>query len=168
MFTDHLNHRYLIIKAKLNDKKTRWIKELIAFDFTIIYRKKAKNPINGLFRRFNFKDDNKLSTMKRQPLLNFLSKFQKHLKNTKNDLTKKQNINSNETPLLKNVLNLIGTLQVINSIKMLPTRNKSKSDPTKEQNIDFNEILLFRNVLNLIKTPQDINSIRILPIKSKS
>ncbi len=75
MFIDHLNYRYLVIKAKLNDKEVKWMEELIAFDFTIIYCKKVKNLVNGLFRRFDFKDDNKLSTMKYQLFLNFLSNF---------------------------------------------------------------------------------------------
>ncbi len=64
------------------------MKESVTFDFTIIYYKEAKNLINGLFRRFNFKDNNKLFIMRCQPFLNFLSKFQKHLKDMKNDLAK--------------------------------------------------------------------------------
>ncbi len=75
MFTNHLNHRYLTTKIKLNDKKIRWIKELTIFNFIIIYYKKAKNLVNGLSRRFDFKNDNKLSITKYQPFLNFLSKF---------------------------------------------------------------------------------------------
>ncbi len=71
----------------------------------------------------------------------------------KNDPVEKQNIDSNETPLLRNVLNLAKVLQGINSIRVLPTRNKDiKSDPTKEQSIDFDETSLFGNVLNLIGT----------------
>ncbi len=62
------------------------MEELTAFDFIIIYYEKAKNLIDGLSRRPDFKDDNKLSTMKCQLLLNFLFKFQKYLKSTKNDL----------------------------------------------------------------------------------
>ncbi len=54
----------------------------------IIYYKRAKNPINNLFQQFNFKDNNELSIIKRQSLLNFLSKFQEHLKNIKNNLIK--------------------------------------------------------------------------------
>ncbi len=73
------------MKAKLNGKETRWIKELTAFDFTIIYCKEAKNPIDSLFRRPDFKDDSELSVMRRQPFLNFLFKFQKHLKIAKSD-----------------------------------------------------------------------------------
>ena len=75
MFINHLNHYYLIIKVKLNDRETRWIEKLIAFDFTIIYYKKAKNLIDNLSQRSNFKDNNELSITRRQPLLNFLSKF---------------------------------------------------------------------------------------------
>ena len=86
------------------------MKELIAFDFIIIYCKGIKNLIDGLFQRSNFKDDNELFTTKRQPLLNFLSKFQKHLKNIKNNPIKKQNIDFNKTPLSKNILNLIKAL----------------------------------------------------------
>ncbi len=48
MFTNHLNHYYLATKAKLNSKEIRWIEELTAFDFIIIYYKEAKNLINGL------------------------------------------------------------------------------------------------------------------------
>ncbi len=110
MFINYLNYRYLITKTKLNSKEIRWIEELTTFDFIIIYREKAKNPINSLFRRSNFKDNNELSTIKHQPLLNFLSKFQKYLKNTKNDPIKKQNIDFNKTFLFENVLNLIKTL----------------------------------------------------------
>ncbi len=117
---------------KLNDKEVRWIEELTTFNFIIIYRKKAKNPINDLSQQFNFKDDSELSATKHQPLLNFLSKFQEHLKDTKNDLAKKQSINSNKTPLLKNVLNLIGTLQGTNFVKVLPTKSESKNNPTEE------------------------------------
>ena len=70
---------------KLNDKKARWIEKLIAFNFTIIYCKKAKTPINSLSQRSDFKDNNELSITKRQFLLNFLSKFQEHLKDAKNN-----------------------------------------------------------------------------------
>ena len=62
---DHLNYCYLITKAKLNGREVRWIEELIAFDFTIIYYKEAKNLIDGLSRRPDFKDDNELFTMRR-------------------------------------------------------------------------------------------------------
>jgi len=48
IFIDYLNYYYLIIKAKLNGKKVKWIEELTTFDFTIIYYKKTKNPIYGL------------------------------------------------------------------------------------------------------------------------
>ncbi len=64
MFTNHLNHCYLTMKAKLNGKEVRWIEELIAFDFTIIYYKGIKNLVDGLSRRFDFKDNNELFTMK--------------------------------------------------------------------------------------------------------
>ncbi len=86
------------------------MKKLIAFNFTIIYYKRAKNLVDGLFRRSNFKDDNELSTTRHQLLLNFLFKFQEYLKGTKNNLTKKQNIDFNETLLFRNVLNLIKAL----------------------------------------------------------
>ena len=65
------------------------MKELTTFDFTIIYYKKAKNFINNLSRRFDFKDNNKLFITKRQLFLNFLSKFQEYLGNIKNNLIKK-------------------------------------------------------------------------------
>ncbi len=107
MFIDHLNHRYLITKAKLNDKKARWIEELAAFDFTIIYYKEVKNPIDNLFRRLDFKDNNELFITRCQPLLNFLSKFQEYLKDIKSDPIKKQNIDFDKTFLFENVLNLI-------------------------------------------------------------
>ncbi len=128
MFTNHLNHHYLIIKTKLNNKEVRWIEELIVFDFTIIYCKMVKNLADSLSRRFNFKDNSKLSIMKCQPLLNFLSKFQKHLKNAKNDPIEEQNIDFNETSLLRSVLNLIGVLQDINFTRVLPIRNKSRDE----------------------------------------
>ncbi len=64
------------------------MEKLIAFNFTIIYCKKAKNLVNGLSRRSNFKDNNKLSIMRYQPLLNFLSKFQEYLEGIKNNLIK--------------------------------------------------------------------------------
>ena len=51
------------------------MEKLVAFNFTIIYYKKAKNPINNLFQQSNFKDNNKLFITKYQPFLNFLSKF---------------------------------------------------------------------------------------------
>jgi len=85
MFIDHLNHRYLITKIKLNNKKARWMEELTAFDFIIIYCKRAKNLTDSLSQRSNFKDDNKLFTTRRQLFLNFLSKFQEHLGGMKND-----------------------------------------------------------------------------------
>ena len=108
------------------------MKKLIAFNFTIIYYKRAKNLVDGLFRRSDFKDNNELSTTRRQFFPNFLSKFQKHLKDTKNDLTEEQSIDSSKTPLFRNVLNLTGTPQDINSIEVLPIKSESKSDPTKE------------------------------------
>jgi len=94
----------------LNGREARWIKELVAFDFTIIYYKKAKNPINSLSRQPDFKDDSELSTTKRQLLLNFLFKFQKHLRDVKSNPIKKQNIDFNETLLFKSVLSLVGIL----------------------------------------------------------
>ena len=83
---DHLNHCYLVTKAKLSGREARWIEELTTFDFTIIYCKKVKNPINNLFQQSNFKDNNELSITKRQPFLNFLSKFQEYLGGAKSDL----------------------------------------------------------------------------------
>ncbi len=83
---------------------------MTTFDFTIIYYKRAKNPINGLFQRFDFKDNSELFTMRRQPFSNFLSKFQEHLKNINNNLIKEQNIDFNKTSLFKNILNLVKTL----------------------------------------------------------
>ena len=65
MFIDHLNHRYLTTKAKLNGRKVKWIEKLTAFDFIIIYYKKVKNLINSLSRRFDFKDNNELSATRR-------------------------------------------------------------------------------------------------------
>jgi len=50
MFIDHLNHRYLITKVKLNGKEAKWIEELVAFDFTIIYCKRVKNLVDNLFQ----------------------------------------------------------------------------------------------------------------------
>jgi len=84
------------------------MEKLTTFDFTIIYCKRVKNLINGLSRRSDFKDDNELSITRRQLLSNFLSKFQKHLEDTKNDPVKEQNIDFDETFLFKTVLNLIG------------------------------------------------------------
>jgi len=81
---------------------------LTAFDFTIIYYKKVKNLIDSLFQRLDFKDNNELFTIKRQLLPNFLFKFQEYLKDTKNDLIEEQNIDSNKTPLSRNILNLAG------------------------------------------------------------
>ncbi len=92
----------------MNGREARWIEELTAFDFTIIYRKRVKNPIDGLSRRSDFKDDSELSTTRCQPLLNFLSKFQEYLEDAKNDPVKKQSIDFDKTPLLGNVLNLVG------------------------------------------------------------
>ncbi len=86
VFMDHLNHCYLVTKAKLSGREARWIEELTTFDFTIIYCKRTKNPTNGLFRRSNFKDDSELSTTRHQPFLNFLSKFQEYLGGAKSDL----------------------------------------------------------------------------------
>ncbi len=82
---------------------------MTTFDFTIIYYKRVKNPTDGLSRRPDFKDNNELSTTKYQPLPNFLSKFQEHLKDIKNDPIEEQNIDFDETPLFENVLNLTGT-----------------------------------------------------------
>ncbi len=41
------------------------MEKLTAFNFIIIYCKKAKNPVNNLFRRSDFKDNNELFTTKR-------------------------------------------------------------------------------------------------------
>ncbi len=70
--------------------------------------------------------------IKRQPLPNFLFKFQEHLRNTKNDPIEKQNIDSGKTFLFRSVLNLIETPQDTNSIRILSIRNESKNDPVKE------------------------------------
>ncbi len=96
------------------------------FDFTIIYCKRAKNLIDSLFRRSNFKDDNELFVTKRQPLLNFLSKFQEHLEGAKNNPTKEQSIDSDETPLFKNVLSLTKIPQDTNSTRVLLTKSESR------------------------------------------
>ena len=61
------------------------MEKLTAFNFTIIYCKKVKNLINGLFQRSDFKNDSELFITKCQFLLNFLSKFQEYLKDIKND-----------------------------------------------------------------------------------
>jgi len=58
----------------------------LAFDFIIIYYEEVKNLINGLSQQSDFKDDNELFAIRYQLFLNFLSKFQEHLENTKNDL----------------------------------------------------------------------------------
>ncbi len=109
MFIDHLNHRYLTTKTKLNGREVRWIEELTTFNFTIIYCKGVKNLIDSLFQRSDFKDDCELFTTRRQLLSNFLSKFQEYLKGTKNDLTEEQSIDFGETSLFKSVLSLVGT-----------------------------------------------------------
>ncbi len=83
---------------------------MVVFNFTIIYCKEAKNPIDDLFRRFDFKDNSELSVIKRQPLPNFLSKFQEYLGDMKNNPIEEQNINSDKTFLFENVLNLVKTL----------------------------------------------------------
>ncbi len=124
VFIDYLNYRYLTIKAKLNGKETRQIKELVVFNFIIIYCKRAKNLVDSLFRRSNFKDNNELFATKRQLLLNFLSKFQKHLEDIKNNPIKEQSIDFNKTFLSGNVLNLIRISQDTNSIGMLSIRNE--------------------------------------------
>ena len=54
------------------------------------------------------------------------------MKDTKNDLIEEQSIDSNKTPLFKNVLNLVGISQDINSIRVLPIKNEFKNDPVKE------------------------------------
>ncbi len=41
------------------------MEELIAFNFIIIYYKKAKNLANGLSRQSDFKDNNELFATKR-------------------------------------------------------------------------------------------------------
>jgi hypothetical protein len=45
---DHLNYRYLATKAKLSGHEAKWIEELVAFDFIIIYYEGSKNPTDGL------------------------------------------------------------------------------------------------------------------------
>ncbi len=52
--------------------------------------------------------------------------------------------------MLGNVLNLVGILQGINSVEVLPVRSEFKNDLAEEQSIDFGEIPLFGNVLSLI------------------
>ncbi len=85
MLIDHLNYRYLTTKAKLNGREARWIEELATFDFTIIYCERAKNLVDGLFQRPNFKDDSELSMTKCQFFPSFLSKFQEYLGDAKSD-----------------------------------------------------------------------------------
>jgi len=107
VFTDYLNYRYLIIKAKLNGKEVRWMEELITFDFMIIYCKRVKNLVDGLFRRPDFKDDSELFIIKCQSFSNFLSKFQEYLEGIKSDPVEKQSIDFDETLLFGSVLNLV-------------------------------------------------------------
>ncbi len=144
------------------------MEKLIAFDFTIIYCKRAKNLIDGLFRRSNFKDDSELSATRHQFFLSFLFKFQEYLGGTKNDPAEEQSIDFGKTLLFGSVLNLIRVLQGINSIGVLLIRSESKSDPTKEQSIDFGKTLLFGNVLSLVGILQGINSVRVLLVRSES
>ncbi len=100
--------------------------------------------------------------------INFIGVLSAKSKGAKSDLVEEQSIDSNETLLFGNVLNLAGAPQGINSVKMLPIKNESKNDPAKKQSIDSNETLLPRNVLSLVETPQGTNSIRVLPIRNKS
>src|SRR6266699_5647963 len=121
------------------------MKDLITFNLIIIYYKKAKNLINNLFQRPNFKDNSKLSITKYKPLSNFLSKFQEHLENAKNDLVKKQSIDFNEILLLETILNLVGAPQGTNSIRVSPTRNESRDECSGSisNSIDYNQMKIF-------------------------
>ena len=62
---DHLNHRYLVIKTKLNRRKARWMEEFVAFNFIIIYCKESKNPVDTLSQRPDLKDDSELAIRRR-------------------------------------------------------------------------------------------------------
>jgi len=96
--------------------------------------------------------------MKYQPLLNFLFKFQKYLKDMKNDLVKKQNIDFNKTSLFKSILNLIRTLQDINFIKMLSIKNKSrdKCSDFVLNSIDYIQVRIFHlGLASIIKKNND-------------
>ncbi len=61
---------------------------------------------------------------------------------SKSDLTEEQSIDSNKTPLLRNVLNLAKTPQDINSIGVLPVRSKSwdKCSNSVSDLINYNQI----------------------------
>ena len=118
---------------------------MTVFNFIIIYYKKVKNLIDNLSRRPDFKDDNKLSTTKYQPLLNFLFKFQEYLRDTKNNPIEKQNIDFNKTFLFENVLNLIEVPQDINSIRVLLIKSESQDECSDSisNSIDYNQIRIF-------------------------
>ena len=55
---DHNNLRYFMTIKKLNAKQIRWIEKLVAFDFTIEYRKNKLNFANASSRRFDIMKSN--------------------------------------------------------------------------------------------------------------
>ena len=55
---DYNNFRYFITIKKLNAKQIRWIEKLIAFDFTIKYRKNKLNFANASSRKFDIMKSN--------------------------------------------------------------------------------------------------------------
>ena len=55
---DHNNFRYFLTIKKFNSKQVRWVEKLIAFDFTIKYRKNKLNFANASSKRFDIMKSN--------------------------------------------------------------------------------------------------------------
>lgn len=74
VLTDHLNHRYLATKSKLNGRQARWLNELSPYDFVIEYQEGRKNPADGLSRKPELEDNDK-EVQQQSTLPAFLDKF---------------------------------------------------------------------------------------------
>ncbi len=96
--------------------------------------------------------------MKYQSLLNFLFKFQKHLKNTKNDPIEEQSIDFGKPFLFRNVLNLIGAPQDTNSIRVLSVKSESWDECSGFilDSIGYNQMRIFYlKLASIIKKNND-------------
>jgi len=76
----------------------------------------------------------------------------------KNDLTKEQSIDSNKTLLFENVLNLVKISQDINSIELLPIKNKSRDKCSGFVSDSIDYIQMKRSYLRLVFVIEENNN----------
>lgn len=77
VLTDHLNHKYLLSKPQLSARQSRWLQDIVEFDFVIRHVPGARNPADGLSRRPDHRGTAEETTQARmEHLSEFTSRFE--------------------------------------------------------------------------------------------